>query len=281
MQINKIIFLGTPDFALPTLEKLHQEFGHQLQAVLTKPDSIQGRGHKLVATPAKKFAQIKNIPVFTPKNKKQASQIIQKLNPDLIVVIAYGLILEKEITDRYFCLNIHSSLLPKFRGPSPINAVFLHKESETGLTIIKINEKMDEGDILTQKKIKITPEDNVGTLHDKLSLLGAELTLSYIKNNLLKDKITFLKQNPAQATYCQKITASHLKLDLKMPPKDFVAYVKAFSPSPGAYLIHKEKRIKILKAIVNNEKLEILEVKPEGKKKMSYQDYCKGHFPLI
>jgi methionyl-tRNA formyltransferase len=281
MQINKIIFMGTPGFALPTLEKLYLEFGSQIKAVFTKPDAIQGRGHKLLSTPIKKYALSKNIPVFEPQNKKEITRIIQKINPDLVIIIAYGMILEKEITDHYFCLNVHASLLPKYRGPSPINSVFLNQETETGITLMQINEKMDEGDILLQQKISINPLDNAGTIHDKLALLGAELTSDYTKNNFAKDNLNPQKQNHQQATYCQKVKAQDLELNLKMSPAKFLARVKAFAPYPGAYILHHEKRIKILDAKITDHKIEILQVKPAGKGLMSYENYCKGNAPLI
>jgi methionyl-tRNA formyltransferase len=271
---EKFIFMGSPGFALPALEKLYEVYADNLAGVFTRPDKPRGRGKKPVATPIKIWAESRKIPVFEPSNKMELEQLVMQLEPTLIVVVAYGMILPKKITDTFFCLNIHASLLPKYRGASPIQTALLNNEKDTGITLMKINEKMDTGDILGQAKIDIDETDNYGSLHNKLANLGAELFHEFMEEQYVPTKFDLKKQNEGLATYCKKINKEDLLISIKTDPKLLLRKIKAFSPSPCAYIIHNDKRIKIVDATVSDGKLNILLLKPEGKKVMSYKDYC-------
>jgi methionyl-tRNA formyltransferase len=276
MDLNKIIFMGSPDFALPTLQAIHQQF--QVNAVFTRADAPKGRNQTLTPTPIKTWAQNQQIPVYCPLTKLELASLIKQIQPSLIIIIAYGMILPKEITDNFLCLNLHGSLLPKYRGPSPIQACLLNNDPETGITLMKINETMDTGDILTQKKLKLEPTDNFGQLHDKLTELSANLILEFLINNQSNSNLIFTPQNHNLATYCPKIKKEDLQLSLNINPHDFVAKVKAFSPFPGAFILADNgKRYKILDAAVKDNQIQIITIQPEGKKPMNYHDFILGY----
>jgi methionyl-tRNA formyltransferase len=281
MNISKIVFMGSPDFALPSLEVIYNNFSSNLVAVFSQPDKPKGRNKILSPTPIKAWALTKNIPIFTPQNKNELAAEVLKIDPDLIIVVAFGMILPKTITDKYFCLNIHGSLLPKYRGASPINAALLNQEKETGITLMRIEEKMDAGPILAQEKTTVQAQDNFGTLHDKLAQMGAKLLKNYLINFYLKDKINLQKQDEMLATYCKKIQKEDYILNLKMEPKEFLAKVKAFSPIPGAYLEINNKRYIILDAEIIDDKIKIKTIKPEGKSAMNYKDFLLGHKDIL
>ncbi|MFC1771073.1 methionyl-tRNA formyltransferase [Candidatus Margulisiibacteriota bacterium] len=281
MELNKICFMGSTGFALESCKALHNSLHSGISMVFTKPDAPKGRGQKLVPTPLKEWALENSIPVIEPRNKEEVQKEVFNINPDLIVIIAYGMILPKAITDNYFCINAHASLLPKFRGPSPVQSVLLAGEKITGITIMKVNEKMDQGPILLQEKIEIEDTDDYLSLSEKLSGLSAELLPKYINTKLRSDRIAPVSQDHSEATYCRKITKEDLFLDLSLDPEAIVNKVRAFSPFPGAYTMKDGKRVKILEAEVKDNILSIKKVKPEGKGLMDYNDYLLAHPSLI
>jgi methionyl-tRNA formyltransferase len=277
IMIKKLLFLGTPDFAVPMLEAVIQHQAVNTFAVITRPDAPKGRSKKLVPSPVKQCAIKHNLPVFNPPTKETLSATIQSLSPDIIIVVAYGMILPKIITDTYFCINSHGSLLPQYRGASPIHASLLNHDKKTGITLIKMDEKMDTGDILYQQKITIDPQDNFASLHDKLAILSGTAIITYLET---MTDVTPVPQNHQTATYCKKYISSDFELNTTDSALINLGKIRAFSPVPGAYIIKDKKRVKILHATLENNKLKLITVKPEGKQAMSYQDYCLGNPPL-
>jgi len=271
LNTDRILFMASPDFALPSLIACHEYVG--VTSVITRPDAPKGRGQTLEPTPIKAWAEQKKIPCFEPKNKQEIETLITHLNPSLIIVIAYGVIIPKSITDSYMCINCHGSILPQYRGASPIHSSLFNGDSETGITVIHMNEKMDEGDCLYIKKIPITPTDNLQTLHDKLSQLCAETVVDVLK----KKQVDPVPQDHSQATYCQKLTTEDREIKPEDPLKTKLGKIRAFSPKPGAFIIAKGKQIKILEAIQDGPNLLPTCVQPEGKKPMSYHDYKLGN----
>jgi methionyl-tRNA formyltransferase len=297
----KVVFMGTPEFAVPSLEKLVEE-GYEIPLVITQPDKPAGRGKKLKPPPVKLLAVEKGIPVVQPESLKGNEELkkrLEELELDLIVVVAYGKILPPWILEipKFGVLNVHASLLPKYRGASPIQSALLNGESETGVTVMKISEKLDAGDILTQRKVKIEETDNAQTLHDKLSKAGAELLTETIPL-YVSGKIKPTPQNEEEATYCFKITKEMGKIDWKRPAREIFNKVRAFTPWPSAYTFFRGKRVQILKVSLINregEPGEVLEVKdnlivgagegalkiellkPEGKREMTGADFVRGY----
>jgi methionyl-tRNA formyltransferase len=279
-KLNTILFMASSSFAMPTLEELHQKFKPALQGIFTRADKPRGRGQHLHQNLFKKWALSYDIPCYTPLNKAELVAQVKALNPDLIIVIAYGLIFPKELTDQYFCLNVHASLLPKYRGPSPIQTALLNGDQQTGLTLMHMNEKMDEGAILSQATITINETDNLMSLHEKLSLQAAPLLSNYLKEQIATGQIKALKQDHAQASYCHKIHSSDLEIT-EQNPQLILHKIRAFAPRPGAYIYRHNKRIKILDAKIEKSELILITVQPEGKKPMSYQDYLLAHDKII
>lgn len=273
---QKIVFCGTPDFACPTLTAL-TSIQCNIIHVITQPDKIRTRGKKTSPTPIKQLANQLNIPVSTPLNKQDFAKLISQLNPDIIIVIAYGMILPAEIVNKYYCINLHASLLPKYRGASPIQASLLNNDTLSGITLIHMNNKMDEGPIILKNTCQINPSDNFLKVHDNLAKIAATTCLEWVQKTNNNVTMSITEQNHSQATYCKKIK----KEDLYLNPNDNIqinaAKIKAFSPIPGAYTLKNNKRIKILEAEILNNQLRPILVKPEGKKIMSYDDFKRGY----
>lgn len=238
----KIIFAGTPDFAVPALETLIHS-NHEIIGVYTQPDRPSGRGQKLTPSPIKSLALQYNLPVFQPKTlkDKEAQQELIQLNPDLIIVVAYGLILPKAILDipKYGCINIHGSLLPRWRGAAPIHRAILAGDKETGITIMQMEQGLDTGPMLYKSICPITVQDNLEILHDKLSKLGAESLIKVLDNiENIKPEI----QDNSLATYASKISKEEANLDWTKSAEECDCAVKAFYP---AYSFLNTQMIKI------------------------------------
>jgi len=277
MKEKTCIFMGTPDFAVPTLTTLVDYFPDWSFEVFTQPDKPKGRGKHLLATPVKEKASTLSLQLHQPHTKSEIETSIQAIKPDIIIVIAYGHIIPKSITDQFLCINVHASLLPQYRGASPIHAALLNADKKTGNTLIRMNEKMDDGDILEVSELEIEDTDNLGSLHDKLAQNAAKTLKSYLKETPENKWGIGKPQDPKKASYCSKIQKEDLFLNPADSPKINNQKIKAFSPVPGAYLIRNDKRIKILEAKIENDKLLPLKVKPEGKKSMAYDDYKLGN----
>jgi len=251
----KILFMGTPEFALSSLKELEKY--HEIIGIFTKVDKPNMRGGKIRYTPVKEYALEKNIPVYQPSILKDIKiiNLVKEMDPDLIVVVAYGKIIPSEIIaiPKYGIINVHSSLLPKYRGAAPINAALIHGEKETGVSVMYIVEKLDAGDVILKNTVKIEEEDNFLTLHDKLKELGA-ITLikaiELIENNQVKREI----QDESKVTFVKPFQKEDLRINWDKNERDIFNFVRGISPFPSAFshIINTEKLIKIYKVKENN-----------------------------
>lgn len=239
----KVIFMGTPEFSLPVLEGLNSKYN--VVMVVCQPDKPSNRG-VVQYSPVKNFAIKNNIKVFQPVNVKNEYHEILSEKPDLIVTCAYGQIIPKEILDypKYGCINVHASLLPKLRGGAPIHRAIIEGHKETGITIMKMKEKMDAGDIISQVKTEILDDDTVGTLHDKLSVLARDLLLSTIPN-IISGNINLVRQNEEEATFAWNIKREDEKIDFSKTTREIYNQIRGLNPWPGAYAILSGRIIKI------------------------------------
>lgn len=297
-----IIFMGTPDFAVPILEMLINE-KYNIGLVVTQPDKKVGRKQILEESPIKKLAKKHNIEVFQPFNIKNDYQKILDLNPKLIITAAYGQIIPKIIFDNLKAINIHGSLLPKYRGGAPIQYALFEGETKTGITIMEMVYKMDAGDIIYQEELLIDPLDNYETLSNKLSLLGSDMLRRYLPN-LLLDKYKPIKQDEKLVTYSPTIKYEDEKLDFNNRcARCNHNKVRGLSPNVGAYFIHNDINLKVFKSKINDiiklkpneikiidkkliigckrNSLEILEIQQQSKKRLSIKDYLNGQTLFI
>jgi len=294
--------MGTPKFAVKSL-KLLVENDFNITGVITSVDKRKGRGRKISFSPVKEYAKEIKIPIYQPVNLKNPDFInkMKRKNPNLFVVVAFRMLPEILINiPENGTINLHSSLLPNYRGSAPINWVIINGEKETGVTTFFINNKIDEGDIIEKKKIKIEENETAGSLHDKLMEKGANLLLKSVKDifngnvNTSKQKIS---KNDKKAP---KIDKKLCEINLNSNSKKIVQLIRGLSPYPGAKIIHKDKLIKIIdaritrkskkeiiglieennKIFLNNnlgESIEILELQIEGKNRMNFKDYLRGN----
>lgn len=239
--------MGTPDFAIPSLEAI-LESQNKLIGIVTQPDRPRGRGKQLRPSPVKKWALDREIPIYQPENinTPESIEFLESLKPDLIVTAAFGQILSKPVLDipTMGCVNVHASILPKYRGASPIQQAIIDGEDETGITIMYMDEGMDTGDIILQKYTSIDPKENAGSLHDRLAVLGK----SALKEALLlfeKGRPKGIPQDHANATYCKKIDKSWGEIDWTMSAKDLNNLVRGLTPWPGCYTFYMGERLKI------------------------------------
>jgi len=255
----RIFFMGTPDYALPSLERLFQK--EEVIGVVTQPDRIQGRGRRIIPSPVKKLAGEKGIIVYQPEKVNLPSFIskIEKIAPDLIVVVGFGQILNKKILSipRVCCINLHFSLLPHYRGPAPIPWAIIRGEKYTGVTVQRIEEKVDKGEIILQESLPIALDDTRGILEEKLSLIGADLLEKVVKK-LEENKIKFLAQDERQASYAPKIKKKDGLINWNKSCLKIHNLVRGLNPSPGAFALislrGKEKKIKIWQTELLKEK---------------------------
>jgi len=268
----KIVFFGSPASALPSLKKI-LETDHIVELIISQPDKPSGRGKKLIPPPVKKMALDLNIPCYQPlriKKDQNALDVIKKIQPDLNVVVAYGQIIPSSIIylPKYNSVNIHFSLLPKFRGASPVQWTLLGGEEKTGITIFELVEKMDEGDILAQEEVDVFPGENAAELEARLAQTGANLLIKTIAQI---DKIKRRKQDHSQAIYAPKIKKEDGQIVWSENALLIERQVRAFTPWPSAFAFLLEKRIKILKGRIIENKAsllsfpgEILRIEKEG-----------------
>jgi len=297
----KIVFMGTPEFSVPTLKRLIEET--DVLAVYTQPDKPVGRGLQMQASPVKKIAQENNIPVFTPEKVSLPEEVLklQAYHADFFVIVAYGQILKLPVIQapKYGCINIHSSLLPRWRGAAPIHQALLAGDSESGVTTMMIAPKLDAGDMLLQSKTKITAEDTAESLHDRLSAMGAELimpTLNGIVDGSVKPKV----QDESLVTYAHKLTKEMELVNPNKSAREVDLQVRALNPWPGTKIettsglkmkIKKGKMAfmktggKVGQLFIQAPSLflqcgegvyEITEIQEEGKKAVSSHDFLNG-----
>lgn len=256
----KIIFAGTPEFAVPTLQALLNS-PHQIIAVYTQPDRPSGRGKKLNASPVKALAQTYHVPIHQPLNFRAAEDqaTLKHLNADLMIVVAYGIILPQEIltAPRYGCINIHASLLPRWRGAAPIQRAILAGDNETGITIMQMDAGLDTGPMLAQQPCPILPSDTSEDLQQRLMTIANPLLLQVLQqlgNSRLKPQ----PQNNAQATYAKKIEKNETQIDWHQSAEEIDRLIRAFNPRPIAYTFLADQIIKIWQAEVIAEKTKAL-----------------------
>jgi methionyl-tRNA formyltransferase len=312
---EKIIFLGTPEFASDILEELVKK-GFSFSLVITAPGKPVGRKKIITPPPVKELAKKNNIEIIQPKRIKDSFQRIKEINPDLIITAAYGQLIPKEILDipKRGSLNVHPSLLPKYRGSSPIQSAILNGEEETGISIILMDEKMDHGNIVSQLKYEIPPNSTTKILKKELSKKGAELLIETIPKWMEK-KIKSVPQDDSQATYTKKINKEDGRINWQNEAKRIEKETRAFNPWPGAFTEAKmkkdsiqKKKIKILKSTIMEQTdicpsglpgktflapddkiavqagkdfLIIEELQIEGKKPTTSQDFLKGNSDFI
>lgn len=298
----KVVFMGTPDFAVPTLEKII-EAGHEVIGVVTQPDKAKGRGKKLAFSPVKEKALEHQLTVYQPKRAKDAEFIekMQALKPDVMVVVAFGQILPKAILDipKYGCVNVHASLLPKYRGAAPIQWAVIRGEAVSGVTTMQMDVGLDTGDMLLKAEVPLAEDETGGSLFDKLSALGGDLlieTLEKMETGLLQPE----KQDDSQAgEYARTLDKAMGKIDFSMPAIQIERLIRGLNPWPSAYTSYQGKTMKIWKAevtkgtdanvgeIISVDKqsftvqtkegaLRILELQMEGKKRMDAGAFLRG-----
>lgn len=246
----RIVFMGTPEFAVPSLDMLVNQ-GYEIAAVVTQPDKPKGRGKKLSSPPVKEYAQKHDLMVLQPENVKTEEFIetLRNLAPDLMITAAYGKILPKAVLDipRMGCINVHASLLPKYRGAAPINWAIINGETKTGITIMQTDVGMDTGDILLVRETEIHPDMTAGELHDKLAVLGAEV-LKEALEKIKEGTIQRIPQKHEDATYAPMMNKEMGLIDWKKPAQSIHNLIRGTNPWPGAYTYYKGKRVKVWKS---------------------------------
>ena len=298
-----IIFMGTPEFAVPALYALHQK-GHHLLLVVTQPDRPKGRGRKMQASPIKTAALKLNCPVIQPESIKAAEFIetLKAARPDVIAVVAYGHILPKEILriPRYGAVNIHASLLPKYRGPAPIQWAIINGETETGVTAMQMAPGLDTGKILMQQTERIKQTDTASILHDRLAQAGADLLLKTVMK-IQSKSLQPIPQDHARATYAPLLSKKDGRIDWKKSARQVDAFIRGMTPWPGAFTYHGDRRLKIfsskpidlnhgetpgsvlkgfadeLRIAAGDGALLILEIQEDSGRRMKTKDFLRGH----
>lgn len=250
----KIVFMGTPDFAVPSLEKIISEYG--VEAVFTQPDRPKGRGKKLAFSPVKEVAVKHDIKVFQPEKLKEdrvAIEYLKELKPDFIIVVAFGQILTKEVLDipRIGCINLHASLLPMYRGAAPLNWVVVNGEKVSGNTTMLMDVGLDTGDMLLKDEVEITENMTAGELHDKLMVSGAELLIKTI-DGMSKGEITPIKQE-GETCYAKMLSKDTGKIDWNKSAKDIHNLIRGLNPWPIAHTTYKDENMKIYESTVLSE----------------------------
>lgn len=276
-----ILFAGTPIFARPAFERL-LDAGYRIAAVLTKPDQPAGRGKLLTPPPMKQAAAARGIPVLQfPRLTTEVHTELAAYQPDVIVVAAYGLFLPASLLGlpRFGCLNIHPSLLPRYRGPSPIQTAIKNGDRETGVSIMLLDEEMDHGPLLGQRTVPILGDEDASSLENILACEGAEL-LGELLPRYLDGTLTPTPQDHSQATTTTLFGPADAKINWAAPAAVIEAHIRAYAPEPGAWTDITGERLKILKAHLEDGKLRIDRVQPPGKPVMDYRDFLNGHQPL-
>ena len=299
----RVIFMGTPNFAVPSLEALLQH--HEVVLVVTQPDKPKGRGKKMAFSPIKECALQHNIPVLQPAKVREPEFVeeLRKYQPDLIAVTAFGQILTEDILSipKYGCINVHGSLLPKYRGAAPMQWAIIDGETVTGITTMYMAKGLDSGDMLLKGEVEITPEDTFATVHDKMAVVGANLlveTLQKLENGTLQRE----EQNHDAATYAPMLTKETGHVDWSKTAKEIINLIRGLNPAPAAYVIYENEVLKIFKAeqtdiTTESQKcgeivavvkkgfvvkcgdgcLLVTEVQARGGKRMATDAYLRGH----
>lgn len=308
----QIIFMGTPAFAVPTLQALHHK-GHEILAVFAQPDRPAGRGRGIAFSPVKQKALELHLLVCQPAKLKDIKTVecLSDLKPDVLVVVAYGLLLPQNILDipKYGAVNLHPSLLPKYRGAAPINHALINGEKTTGITSILMNSRMDAGDIILQEEVSVDGDENAGEIETRLAKLGADIILKSLEV-VKSESYEFKKQDEALVTYAPKLSSADGHIRWENSSEDIRNCIRGLTPRPGAFTMFKGKRLEILKAQLNNEcivsnieqipgqvvsmdknrgpivktgdgTIVLTVLKPQGKKAMSGDEFLRGYKPAV
>lgn len=304
MKDKRVVFMGTPDFAVPVLEELIKNTNVVL--VVTKPDKPVGRHKEPIYTPVKKVALEYDIEVFQPEKIKSDYEKVLSCNPDIIITCAYGQIIPEILleTPKYKAINVHASLLPKLRGGAPLHKSIIYGENKTGITIMYMSKEMDAGDIIAQESIEITDDDNVGTIHDKLMIIGSSLLIKTLPS-IFDGTNKRIKQNEEEVTYAYNVTREEEKIDFNKTNRDVFNQIRGLYPYPVAYTTLNNEVIKITESKLSDDnKGEIGEItkinkegitvkcksgsviitklKPSGKKEMPAYSFINGYkSPLL
>ncbi len=302
----KVVFMGTPDIAVQTLCYLN-EVGHDIRAVFTQPDKVKNRGHKIEFSPVKNTALEYNIPIYQPESLRKGEsaeksfEILKEINPDVIVVVAYGQILPKKILDlpKYGCINLHASLLPKYRGAAPIQRCIQNGDTESGVCTMKMDEGLDTGDIIMAYKQEITPNMTGSELMEIFAVRGAELVVQTLVQLETKTAHLSGQEYCKTPSYAEKITKEELCVDFTMPAKRVHDFIRAMADVPCAYTFLDGKRLKIYRSVLSDANsalkagtvadeerfavacgdgrcVELREVQLEGSKRMKTEDFLRG-----
>ena len=296
---NKIVFMGTPIFSVPILKSLYQN-GYPVSVVYTQPPNKSQRGQKLKNSPIHNISEILNLEVRTPlnlKNNEDEYNYLKNLNADLAIVVAYGQIIPEEFLNltKYGFLNIHASLLPKWRGAAPIQRSIMNLDKETGISFMKIVKKLDEGPVCKKLNIKISEKDNYETLSDKLSSLASENMLDII-DDIFEEKVLYEEQNHEKATYAKKILKSEGEIKWSENAENILGKINGLYPSPGAWFVYKGERYKILNAELgfksdqagkvidnnleiacgNNKSIKVIQIQRQGKNIQNIGEFMLG-----
>ena len=298
MKDLKVVFMGTPDFAVPILEKLISDT--EVLLVVTQPDKVRGRNNKISFSPIKEIAVKNNIEVFQPKKIKQDYQTIIDKNPDIIITAAYGQIIPEELLffTKYKAINVHASLLPKYRGGAPINRAIENGEKYLGITIMYMDKLMDNGDMISQRKIELKEEDNFDTMNKKLSILGRDLLMDTLPS-IINSTNERIKQKEEGVTIIKLLNKEELLIDFN---NDFISVfnkIRSLDSVPGAYAFLNNKKYKLydvrlgknvideigkvvdikdyLEIACKNGTIKVYSIQEEGKKKMNIKDFFNGH----
>lgn len=299
MKNLKVVFMGTPTFAVPVLEQLIENT--KVILVVSQPDREKDRKGNILPTPTKKVAMQQNIEVYQPHKIKEEYEKIISLKPDIIITCAYGQIIPEAILNcpKYGCINVHGSLLPKLRGGAPIHHAIINGEKKTGITIMYMDKKMDSGDIVSQEEIEILEDDNLDSVYQKMSYLGANLMIKTLPD-IINGTNNRIKQNESEVTFGYNITKEEEKIDFSAISKDIHNRIRGLSSVPGAYCYFGDKRLKIYKSEITNEEskttpgkiikidktgiyvntqdfvIKLTDIKLEGKKRCLVKEFING-----
>ncbi|ROR30723.1 methionyl-tRNA formyltransferase [Mobilisporobacter senegalensis] len=299
----KVVFMGTPDFSVSTLEEI-MKAGHEVIAVVTQPDKPKGRGKSVAYPPVKEKALEYNIPVYQPVKAREESfiEILKELEPDVIVVVAFGQILPKAILDlpKYGCINVHASLLPKYRGAAPIQWSIIGGEKVTGITTMYMDVGIDTGDMLLQEEVSIDNDETGGSLHDKLSQIGGKLLVETLKR-LEDGTVDRIKQDDSKSNYVKMLDKALGQIDFNKSAGEIERLIRGLNPWPSAYTSLEDKTLKVWRArvvegnfngrpgeiidltkeeiivLTGKDALSILELQLEGKKRMKTDEFLRGY----
>ncbi len=293
----KIVFMGTPEFSVPTLKALSNN-KYEILGIYTQPPKKSKRGQKINVSSVQKFSEENNLSVRSPGNLNNEKEynFIKSLSADIAVVVAYGKLIPKNFlnTTKFGFINIHASLLPKWRGAAPIQRAIINGDKKTGISIMKIDEKLDNGPILTSKELALDQNAIYGEIQKKLSLIGSDLLIESLKN-IENGKAKFINQIHSKATYAKKIDKKETKINWNLNASKVIAHIHGLSPSPGAWFEYETERFKVLRTnkssitgkpglvldenltiACKSDSIQILEIQRQGKNKQTTKDFLLG-----